>query len=332
MEENILVSIKCAVYNHGPYLRQCLDGLVNQKTTFRYEVIVHDDASVDDSPEIITEYARKYPNIIIPILETENQYSKKDGSLSKIIDNACSGKYYAYCEGDDYWIDEYKLQRQVDFLENNPEYILCHTGFKIYDETNNNYIDCSDIINKNIIIGNSNIDYEILNSNNYRIQTMSVLFRREAYKKIEPRLLELKSQFLMGDTPLWIFLHQLGYFYFDPTVTSVYRVHVGSASRLGDQKAAMRFQLSCCELSFFLSHNIGLSNKEIRFFQNRYLKCLVKYKILEPSYQPFLNDYISSKILKVAYIMFIREPFLSIFRPLYKSYLKHANKSRTYIY
>ena len=121
MKDDILVSIRCAVYNHGPYLRQCLDGFVMQKTDFRFEAIVHDDASTDNSADIIRDYAEKYPEIIKPIYETENQYSKHDGSISRIMTAESQGKYYAFCEGDDYWTDPLKLQKQVDYLENNPQ-------------------------------------------------------------------------------------------------------------------------------------------------------------------------------------------------------------------
>lgn len=132
--KEVLVSIKCAVYNHEPYLRQCLEGFVMQKTNFRFEAIVHDDASTDGSAAIIREYAEKYPDIIKPIYETENQYSKHDGSLSRIVNAALRGKYVAMCEGDDYWIDPMKLQKQIDFLEAHPDYILCGTnGLVLWD-------------------------------------------------------------------------------------------------------------------------------------------------------------------------------------------------------
>ncbi|HJJ90134.1 MAG TPA: glycosyltransferase, partial [Methanocorpusculum sp.] len=92
---------------------------------------IHDDASTDKTGEIIEVYARRYPNIIIPILEQENQYSKRDGSILRITRPFLKGKYLAFCEGDDYWIDPHKLQKQVDFLEENPEYVLCYTNFNI---------------------------------------------------------------------------------------------------------------------------------------------------------------------------------------------------------
>ncbi len=137
MKEAPLVSIKCTVYNHEPFLRQCLDGFVMQQTTFPFEAIVHDDASTDGSADIIREYAEKYPDIIKPIYETENLYSKPGASIIRIIDAAMhpASKYIALCEGDDYWTDPHKLQLQVDFLESHPDYFsTCHAFAIYYDE------------------------------------------------------------------------------------------------------------------------------------------------------------------------------------------------------
>lgn len=128
----LMVTIRCLVYNHEPYLRQCLDGFVMQQTNFRFEAIVHDDASTDGSAAIIREYAAKYPDIIKPIYETENQYSKRDGSIRRIMNEHTHGKYVAMCEGDDYWTDPLKLQKQVDFLESHPEYVMCSHRFRIF--------------------------------------------------------------------------------------------------------------------------------------------------------------------------------------------------------
>ena len=128
-KNQLMVSIQCLVYNHEPYLRQCLDGIVMQKTNFRFEAIVHDDCTTDGSRKIIEEYADKYPDIIKPIYETENQYSKNDGSLRRIVYAHLKGKYIAICEGDDYWIAPNKLQMQVYALETNPDCSFCYTGF-----------------------------------------------------------------------------------------------------------------------------------------------------------------------------------------------------------
>lgn len=122
MNSNPLVSICCITYNHAQYIRQCLDGILMQKVDFEYEIIVHDDASTDGTSAIIKEYFNKYPNLFVPIFQTENQYSKGvRGMYAKFVFPRARGKYIALCEGDDYWIDENKLQMQVDFLEKNPE-------------------------------------------------------------------------------------------------------------------------------------------------------------------------------------------------------------------
>lgn len=128
------VTIRCLAYNHELYIRQCLDGFLMQKTNFRFEAIVHDDASTDGTAAIIREYAKKYPDIIKPIFETENQYSKRDGSIRRIMNEHTYGKYVAYCEGDDYWIDPLKLQKQVDFLEENPSFSAVFGNRLIFNE------------------------------------------------------------------------------------------------------------------------------------------------------------------------------------------------------
>lgn len=128
-----MVTIRCLTYNQELYVRECLEGLVTQKTNFRFEAIVHDDASTDGTAAIIREYAEKYPDIIKPIYETENQYSKKNGSIRRIMDSHTHGKYVAFCEGDDYWTDPLKLQKQVDVLEKNENAMMVYTGFKTID-------------------------------------------------------------------------------------------------------------------------------------------------------------------------------------------------------
>ncbi len=135
MNNTPLVAINCLAYNQENFIRECLDGFVKQQTHFPFVAIVHDDASTDQTAAIIREYASKYPDIIKPILETENRYSKGDNSLSLIMKQACiktGAKYMAFCEADDYWTDPLKLQKQVDFLEANPEYSLCYTDLDFY--------------------------------------------------------------------------------------------------------------------------------------------------------------------------------------------------------
>ncbi len=129
MSDNIpLVSICCATYNQVNFVRQCFDGFLQQKTNFSYEVLVHDDASNDGTADVIREYAEKYPNVFSPIIQTENQYRKGNKKITATFNlPRARGKYIAICEGDDYWSDPNKLQKQVDFLEDHPDYNLyCH--------------------------------------------------------------------------------------------------------------------------------------------------------------------------------------------------------------
>lgn len=121
-----LVSINCITFNHAPYIRQCLDAFINQKTNFSFEVLIHDDASTDGTSDIIREYATCYPDIIKPYIQEKNQYSQGKGYIGDDINRKRAlGKYIAECEGDDYWIDPLKLQRQVDFMEFHPDYSMC---------------------------------------------------------------------------------------------------------------------------------------------------------------------------------------------------------------
>ena len=123
-ENHPLVVIRCTAFNQGKYIKETLEGFISQVTTFPFIAIVHDDASTDDTSAIISAYAHNYPAIIKPIIEVENQYSKRNGSLDRIMRdaiNASGAKYVAICEGDDYWNDPYKLQKQFDAMEAHPE-------------------------------------------------------------------------------------------------------------------------------------------------------------------------------------------------------------------
>lgn len=221
-EKSPLVSIKCLVFNHEPYLRQCLDGFVMQKTDFPFEAIVHDDASTDGSAAIIREYAEKYPDIIKPIYETENQYSKKDGSLSKIMNTACKGKFIAICEGDDYWIDPQKLQKQVSFLEAHPDYTMCVTEAKVL-VPNNEYVEwntfCEDCtISTDDIISNV--------AGKHLIQTCTFLYRA----KIHDEWPDVNTLCCVGDLPLFITCALKGKVYYLACRTAVYRKSFANGS------------------------------------------------------------------------------------------------------
>ena len=121
MNEKVEVSVVCITYNQEKYVSKMLESLVNQKTSFRYEILIHDDASTDETPNIIRKYEKRFPNLIKAICNEQNQFAL--GKNPKIEQNnpRVKGKYIAYCEGDDYWCDDYKLEKQVTIFESNPE-------------------------------------------------------------------------------------------------------------------------------------------------------------------------------------------------------------------
>lgn len=214
---NVLVSIQCITYNHENYIRDAIEGFLKQKTNFNYEILIHDDASTDKTQDIIREYTKKYPNIIKPILQKENQASKGVKKINYTFNhNRSLGKYIALCEGDDYWIDEYKLQKQVDYMEKNPQCGLC---FHAVDVINgDNKVDIIKPYNKNCI---SPIEDIILGDGGF-IGTNSILFRKE----IMDNAPDLYFNAPVGDYPLQILTGMNKYGYYINEVMSIYRTNV----------------------------------------------------------------------------------------------------------
>ncbi len=215
----IMVAIKCITYNHEPYIRQCLEGFVMQQTNFRFVAIVHDDASTDGTAAIIREYEEKYPDIIKPIYETENQYSKQDGSLRRIMNEAIDAtgcKYIALCEGDDYWVDPFKLQKQVDYMERNRDCSFCTHKAYLVDAETNDYLSISDVIE---IKDKYKIEDAIKGFGRY-MATSSFLFRCEILSYI-PNFVRISP---CGDYTLPIVSCHFGYIGYLPEIMSSYRV------------------------------------------------------------------------------------------------------------
>lgn len=216
-----MVTIRCLAYNHEPYIRQCLEGFVMQKTNFRFEAIIHDDASTDGTTAIIREYAEKYPEIIKPIFQKENQYSKRDGTINRVINEHTHGKYVAICEGDDYWIDPFKLQKQVNFLENNPEYGLACSEINAYYQSSNLFV-------KNYFKHkkwNIKYDFDDFLINTWFLAPCTWLYKKEFLDN------EIsKNKFIVGDLPLLLEISYKSKVKFFKEPTAVYRIVNKSAS------------------------------------------------------------------------------------------------------
>jgi glycosyltransferase involved in cell wall biosynthesis len=218
-----LLSICCITYNHEKFIREAVDSFLMQKTNFMIEIIIHDDASTDNTAKIINEYAVKYPNIIKTILQNENQFSQKRFSFLSDLFKIAKGKYIALCEGDDYWVDSYKLQKQVDFLEKNPEYSFCFTNSKISNERSD-----SDIYSECVMI--RFLDKSVLDTQDllkrWFIPTATVLFRN--YNDfVLPNWFKYIDN---ADYPLEILLSLRGKVKYLNYVSSVYRYHDSNIS------------------------------------------------------------------------------------------------------
>src|SRR3990167_48992 len=124
-----LVSVKMITYNHAPFIVQAIDGVLQQKTHFIFELVIGEDCSTDGTHEIVLEYQKRYPNIIRVVTSDKNVGMKKNSYRAM---KACQGKYIAYCEGDDYWHHPFKLQKQVDYLESHSECGLVYASYNVY--------------------------------------------------------------------------------------------------------------------------------------------------------------------------------------------------------
>ena len=265
-EEPILVAIHCLVYNHEPYLRDCFEGFVMQKTNFRFVAIVHEDCSTDNSAAIIREYEAKYPDIFRPIYETENQYSKPDGSLGRIMNaaiDATGAKYIAMCEGDDYWIDPYKLQKQVDFLEKHQEYDLCCSASKVYNQS-------KQVFEK--IKGSELCEaYETCIQGTNDINTASVLVRREVWNICLKEVSSFLPADLFFDTAWWYWFAYHKKTKYMPEPMAVYRVLANSACHTTDPnvEAWIQWRFLRLKLYFILRYPLRENQDEVT-------QCLIK--------------------------------------------------------
>lgn len=230
--------ICCLAYNHERYIRDALEGFVMQKTDFPFVAIVHDDASTDGTADIIREYAAKYPHIIKPIFETENQYSKGDGSIRRIVGDALrvvGAKYIAMCEGDDYWTDPHKLQKQVSYLDTHPDIVYtCHNYEVITD--------------KGEIIGKSDSPFYIQLDEDGQQFSLKDAFEREWFTKTLTSVFRADVYFKMDlskyerprDTHMVYELLREGNGYYFKFYGGCYRLHEGGVCSMIPKGIRMR--------------------------------------------------------------------------------------------
>lgn len=317
MSIDFLVSVRCFTYNQSAYIKDALNGFVMQQTNFPFVVLVVDDASTDGEQEVIRkfmaeefdlsdtsvayeketeyayiQYAQHKTNkncFMVAMFLKENHYSIKKPKYPYLVEWRDNVKYEAICEGDDYWIDPLKLQKQVDFLEENEDYVMTHTAFNYLIEYESGVIkDSHSSTDKiiNILRNDSEniIDY-ILDDNTYRIQTATVVYRIDTLNEInKERLIDKEPVFLMGDTPFWVRLCLKGKIHFFVDETTIYRKHHGSACHQINIKDKRRFDLSCSEMRIYFALKLNNNKLLLSKFIGEYKNRLLMYKIHDRNY------------------------------------------------
>lgn len=217
MANEIMVSVDCTSYNHEQFIAEALESMLAQQTDFAFEILIHDDASTDRTAEIIKSYEEKYPDIIKPIYQTENQYSK--GVLVEEFNlKRAKGKYLAVCEGDDYWTSPHKLQKQVDYMEAHPECSMCVHAAERVSAVTGKTVSLMRPSSKNKIYTVE----ETIEGGGDLFATNSILYSREKISVMPDFYLNAT----VGDYPLVIWGALCGTVYYLNENMSAYRVDV----------------------------------------------------------------------------------------------------------
>lgn len=231
------VSILCTAYNHGAYIRAALEGFVSQVTDFPFEVVVHDDASTDGTADIIREYEQLYPQIVRPIYQTENQYSRERGRVTRLVHAAARGTYLAMCEGDDYWIDPHKLQDQVKMLEADSTLSACFSD--AWSETDGVRTSFQPDVG-GIVGPRASIGLEDLVMENF-IPTATLVMRRDRVIPQPPELWNAPA----GDWIISVHLARQGRIAFLDRKTAVRRRHAGGVISMKHEVDKGLFTVAC---------------------------------------------------------------------------------------
>ena len=281
-----LVSILCLTYNHEPFICECLEGFLMQKTNFPFEILIHDDASTDKTANIIHEYEAKYPDIIKPIYQTENQYSKRVAITANFQLPRAKGKYIALCEGDDYWTDPYKLQKQVDFLEANPEYGLVYSEINRFYETTKQF---ENEVFKNILGIHSNTFEDFL-VNAWFVAPCTWVFRKSLIDSSK-----FQSGWIVGDLLMLFWFSNQSKVHFLPEVTAVYRVLPKSISHHQSIEESYTFRkgifdIQCYFAKKFKQDDIILTKIKDKFYKSCFIMiCIYDDKKLRKIAYNFIN-------------------------------------------
>jgi len=285
INKSAFVSVCMITYNHEFYISQAIEGVLMQNCNFPYELIISDDSSTDNTYNICKKYANENSNI--KLLQSVRNQGMMANFLRAL--NQCTGKYIAICEGDDYWIDSLKLQKQVDFLNNNNDFGLVYTDYSVYYQENR-YLKESFSSYFNEKPPSGNIFQTLLNNNT--IATLTVMARSELIMDALAILKDSLYKFKMGDYPLWLQMALNTKIKYLSDITSVYRVSRDSASNHSNLNKRYEFLQSMYDIKFFFCNRYNLiqEREEILKSYNRFI-C---YKAFDLKYKNIDSNIIKS--------------------------------------
>lgn len=220
-----VVTVCCLTFNHVAFIEKTLDGFLKQVTTFPVQFLVHDDASTDGTQNILLKYATMYPGRLEFILQPKNIWSQNINAFETEFFPRCQGEYIALCEGDDYWTDPHKLQRQVEYFEAHPEVALVHTDFMIDCPPGHDYLPYYESMQ---LRRRSGKVFPELFLGNF-ISTPTVMVRTDLYRKASTKFAEENIDYNF-DLLYWLEFARDHEIHFMPAKTAVYRIHPGGVS------------------------------------------------------------------------------------------------------
>ena len=292
IENQVLVSVSMLTYKHELYIKQAIEGVLNQSTNFDFELIIADDCSPDSTNTIVDQLIKTHPNgfRIKYFRQKKNIGMHANGELAT---NECKGKYIAICEGDDFWTDTSKLQKQVDFLENNKEYGLVHHEADYFFQKKQVLI--RDYHRKNKIhVSDGFVFEELLRHNN--IYTPTVMFKRQLFEYYLAIDVNVRNKFLMSDYAMWLEFSQHCKFHYIDKSMAVYRVLVNSASNSDDFTKKIFFLKSYCEIKYYFIDKYKVNSISRNAIREYYLQ---QASVFSLKYSKFINAWIFGNGLRL---------------------------------
>jgi glycosyltransferase involved in cell wall biosynthesis len=317
-----LVSISCITFNHANYIRNAIEGFLLQKTTFKIEILIHDDASLDCTSDIIRSYEDRYPKVIKPIYEKDNQYSKTGLTFSHLELARARGKYIALCEGDDYWTDPLKLQKQVDFMEENPDVGMVHSAYLLQDDNQNTFQKIKTQINH----ADKDLAWRIIGQELF-IGTSSILSRSELHHKIINDFANDYSLGPIGDTQTWFHFARISNIGYIDEILSVYRKSSSGVTGSANTTKRITFLENALKLDLYLAETYNAPGKwkekiRYKFSRSILIESLINadtFRIKKYGKEIFKNEHLKLWLLQqLPLVPFAKRHLINTFLMIFK--------------